>query len=186
MNRDMTIEQYSPQYYNRVSQMFHWVSALTVFGLFGVGWWMVELDYYSSWYRTAPHWHKSIGILLFIATILRLGWRAYQAPPAPIATHSAMVKLSSKLGHLAIYVLLFSLMISGYLISTEDGRAISVFAWFDVPALGQLFTDQADIAGLIHEYVAYTLIAFSLLHGAAAIKHHFIDHDDTLRRMIKS
>lgn len=75
-------------------------------------------------------------------------------------------------------------MISGYLISTEDGRPIAVFGWFSVPALGALFDNQADIAGLVHEYVAYSLITLALLHAVAALKHHFFDKDHTLKRML--
>lgn len=55
--------------------VIHWISALVVIGLFAVGVWMVELTYYSTWYKTAPHLHKSIGILLLAATIFRLVWR---------------------------------------------------------------------------------------------------------------
>ncbi len=74
-------------------------------------------------------------------------------------------------------------MISGDLISTADNRAIEVFNWFSIPALAELFNKQADIAGLIHQYAAYLLIFLSVLHGAGAIKHHFIDKDHTLKRM---
>ena len=55
-----------------------------------------------------------------------------------------------------------------------------------VPGLGEFFLNQADIAGLVHKYTAYSLIALSLLHGLAAIKHHLIDKDDTLRRMTRN
>jgi cytochrome b561 len=77
-----------------------------------------------------------------------------------------------------------SVMISGYLISTADGRAISVFGWFEVPALITSIPDQEDIAGLIHEYLAWGLVIFSGLHALAALKHHFIDRDPTLKRML--
>jgi cytochrome b561 len=171
--------------YGVMAKTLHWVSALAVIGLFAVGFWMVDLTYYSQWYKTAPMWHKSVGILLLITTLFRVFWRFYSPAPEAIATHSKQVKLASSLAHIAIYTLLFSLMISGYLISTADDRPIEVFNWFNVPALGELFTDQADIAGLIHEYLAYSLIGLSLLHAVAAIKHHFIDKDDTLKRMTR-
>jgi len=73
---------------------------------------------------------------------------------------------------------------SGYMISTADGRPISVFNWFDIPALPALIEQQEDIAGEIHFISATTLITLSLLHAAAALKHHFIDKDNTLRRML--
>ncbi len=171
--------------YGLIIKIIHWLSVLVVFGLFAVGFWMVDLTYYSQWYKTAPHWHKSLGILLCIITIFRLIWRALNVSPLPIASHCDLIRKVSKTTHIALYALLFMVMISGYLISTADNRAIEVFNWFSIPALGELFNKQADIAGLIHQYVAYLLICLSVLHGAGAIKHHFIDKDDTLKRMFR-
>jgi cytochrome b561 len=75
-------------------------------------------------------------------------------------------------------------MLSGYLISTADGRAIDVFNLFSVPALVSGFDNQEDIAGLVHQIIAYSLIALVVLHALAALKHHFIDRDRTLKRML--
>lgn len=169
--------------YGMVSIIVHWLVAATVFGLFAVGFWMVDLSYYSSWYRTAPHWHKSVGMLLAIVMLFRLFWRFISPPPAPLASHKGWERLTAAAVQLALYLGITLLVITGYLISTEDGRPVQVFGWFEVPALGQLFNKQADIAGLIHEYVAYTLISLAILHGLAAIKHHVIDKDHTLKRM---
>lgn len=173
----------SPSHYGLVSVALHWLVALTVFGLFGVGFWMVDLSYYSEWYRTAPYWHKSVGILLAIAMVLRVLWRYFSPPPKALAGHKRWEKRTSAVVQLWLYLSIFILVLSGYLISTEDGRPIAVFTWFDVPALGALFANQADIAGQVHEYVAYSLVTLALLHGLAALKHHFIDKDTTLKRM---
>ena len=75
-------------------------------------------------------------------------------------------------------------MIAGYLISTADGVGISVLGWFEVPALVSGLPDQADVAGQIHFYLAWALVIFSGLHALAALKHHFIDRDATLKRML--
>ncbi|CAD6365848.1 Cytochrome b561 [Shewanella hafniensis] len=165
--------------------VIHWISALVVIGLFAVGVWMVELTYYSTWYKTAPHLHKSIGILLLAATIFRLVWRLVNPSPAPETSHKPWEKTAAHLAHFIIYVLLFVIMIAGILISTADGRGIWVFDWFELPGLGLLFENQADIAGDIHQYAAYSLIALVVIHAAGALKHHFIDKDTTLLRMIK-
>jgi len=176
----------TPTRFGFMAKSLHWISALTVISLFALGYWMVELTYYSPWYKPVPHWHKSVGILLLLATIFRVIWRFYSPAPSALASHSTPVKLASSLTHTAIYFLLFILMTSGYLISTADGRAIEVFTWFSLPGLGEFFPNQADIAGLVHKYTAYSLIVLSLLHGLAAIKHHLIDKDDTLRRMTRN
>lgn len=82
-----------------------------------------------------------------------------------------------------LYLILFAIIISGYLISTADGQPISVFDWFSVPAV---FTgrEQADLAGDVHLYLAWAVVVLSLLHAAGALKHHFIDKDITLKRML--
>ena len=71
--------------YGLVSILLHWSIAMTIIGLFALGLWMVELDYYDAWYRKAPDLHKSIGILLFIAVALRILWRTGNRRPEPIA-----------------------------------------------------------------------------------------------------
>lgn len=169
--------------YGLVSILLHWLVALAVFGLFGLGLWMVGLDYYSSWYRTAPDLHKSIGILLFVVMLGRLIWRFITPPPPAPANHGPLTRLASKFGHALLYLGLFAIMISGYLISTADNRGISVFDLFEVPATITSISEQADRAGAFHFYAAWTLVIFAGLHALAALKHHFIDRDATLVRM---
>lgn len=169
-------------HYDWVSITLHWLSAVVIIGLFAVGLWMVDLNYYSSWYTVAPHWHKSIGLSLMAATLFRLLWKTIKNQPEIIG--SGLEKISAKSAHAIIYILLFGLFISGYLISTSDDRGIEVFNWLTVPSMGELFLDQSDIAGEIHEYLAYTLIGLALLHAVAAFKHHFIHKDNTLKKML--
>ncbi|MCG9580778.1 cytochrome b [Vibrio tubiashii] len=168
--------------YNLVARGVHWVSALVIIGLFAVGLWMVDLSYYSEWYRTAPHWHKSIGLLLAGLTLFRLFWKIVTASPK--VEGAAYEVIGAKLAHLGMYAILLALFASGYLISTEDGRGIDVFTWFTVPSLGALFENQADIAGQVHFYAAWSLIIIAAVHAIAALKHHFINKDNTLRKMI--
>ena len=173
----------SPSRYGLVSVLIHWLVAVVVFGLFGLGYWMVGLDYYSSWYKTAPDIHKGTGILLFAVMLARLLWRWLSPPPGSLPNHGRLTRLGSKLGHGFLYLGLFVLMFSGYLISTADGRGIEVFGLFTVPATITSIPDQEDIAGLVHEYLAWTLVIFAGIHALAALKHHFIDRDRTLVRM---
>lgn len=170
--------------YGVVSVVIHWLVALAVFALFGLGLWMTGLTYYSEWYRTAPALHKSIGIVLFAVMLLRVLWRFLTPTPAPISSHSATVRMLSRLGHGLLYLGIFLVMISGYLISTAEGRGISVFDLFEIPALITGLPDQADLAGEVHFYVAWGLVVFAGLHALAALKHHFIDRDSTLKRML--
>lgn len=173
----------SARRYGLLSILLHWGVALAVFGLFGLGLWMVGLDYYSAWYRRAPELHKGIGILLFVTMLLRLGWRLLSPPPAAPASHTALTRRASTLAHGLLYLGLFALMLSGYLISTADGRAIEVFGWFAVPATLSGLPNQEDVAGVVHRWLAWGLLGLAVLHALAALKHHFIDRDATLVRM---
>jgi cytochrome b561 len=172
--------------YGWLSITLHWVMALTVFGLFGLGYWMVDLDYYSEWYRRAPSLHKSVGITLLFLWCFRLVWRLMQTSPKTIETHKPWEIQVAKFTHLLLYVLMLAIMFSGYFISTADGRGIEVFALFTVPSLGELFTNQEDVAGNIHEWLAYGILGLAVLHALAALKHHFVDKDRTLVRILKS
>lgn len=163
--------------------ILHWLSAIAIVGLFALGLWMVELTYYDQWYKQAPAIHKSIGILLFLLIILRLLWRLANPRPEPIG--KPLEKRLAKWMHRLLYLLMFTTMIAGYLISTAEGRAIEVFNWFSIPATFYGPENQEDIAGEIHEILAWLLILLSGGHALAALKHHFIDHDATLRRILR-
>jgi len=170
--------------YGYASIFFHWLSALSIFGLFGLGYYMVDLTYYHSWYKTAPELHKSIGLVFFSLMILRLIWRTKQVTPDHLPSHSSLEKKAGKIIHSLLYLLIFIIMITGYLISTADGRGIEVFELITIPSFGSIIENQEDIAGLAHKWLAYLLITLATLHALAALKHHFIDKDNTLNRII--
>lgn len=169
--------------YGYISVLLHWVSAITVYGMFALGLWMVTLGYYNPWYHNAPEIHKGIGILLFLTLLFRVIWRWLSPPPPALSSYSTLTRIGATAAHVFLYLLLFSILISGYLISTAEGQAISVFGWFSVPATLSGIQNQADSAGKIHLYLAWSVVILSVLHALAALKHHFIDRDVTLKRM---
>ncbi len=172
--------------FGHISVMLHWLVALAVYGMFALGLWMVTLGYYDSWYHPAPELHKSIGITLFAVMLFRLLWRVISPPPAPLKSYSALTRVSAVLVHWLLYTLLLAIFISGYLISTADGQPVEVFNLLAVPATLTGFAKQADLAGDVHLWLAWSVVLLSVLHGLAALKHHFIDRDLTLKRMLGS
>lgn len=172
------------QKYSITMRLFHWTTALLVFGLFGAGLWMRNLGYYDPLYQVLPYWHKSVGFLLTGLILLRLLNRWFSAPPMPLASHRAWEQRLAHLMHWMLYLLLFGLFISGYLVATSDNRPASFFDWFDIPVLFTAVENQEDVAGLIHEVCAWSLIGLVGLHALAAFKHHWLDRDQTLRRML--
>ncbi|MFT7244189.1 MAG: cytochrome b561 [Candidatus Azotimanducaceae bacterium] len=162
----------------------HWLVAITVFGMFAFGYWMVDLDYYHAWYKKGPDLHRSIGVLLLGVMVLRLIWRLLNPPPAAEAGLKSWEMISARLVHWAFYLMIPLIATTGYLITTADGRGLLVFDWFEVPAVTLDIDNQEDLAGLVHWYLALVMMALATVHGLAALKHHLIDKDQTLMRML--
>ena len=146
---------------------------------------MVQLDYYHPLYQQLPWWHKSFGITLLVLWVLRLLMRWRTIDPEPITSHKRYERIGSRFAQFLFYLLILLLGISGYLISTAKGETISVFGWFELPSLVELTPQQVDLAGLFHEILAWSIIVLAGIHATAALKHHFVDKDKTLLRMIK-
>lgn len=170
--------------YGLVAVALHWLIALAVLGQFALGLWIAGLEYYDPWYQRGPALHKGIGILVLIVVALRLAWRWMNPVPAAQPTHAVWERRLARITHASLYVLLLATLLAGYLISTADGRPIDVFGWFSVPATLNGIDKQEDIAGEIHELLAFALIGLTALHALAALKHHFVDRDRTLKRML--
>ena len=167
-----------------ISKALHWLMAIILLGLFGVGLYMTDLDYYDALYHTLPWWHKSFGLLVIGLLVFRYVWKRLNPEPAALSTHKNWEVFLAQFIQKLFYGLILLIGLSGYFISTAKGKGIEFFGWFEVPAITQAIEEErADLVGGIHEFLAIILIALAVLHAAAALKHHFIDNDDTLKRM---
>ncbi|MCW8915714.1 MAG: cytochrome b [Magnetovibrio sp.] len=183
-SKDINPWRNSDARWGRMAVGLHWGMAVVIVGLFGLGLWMTSLSYYDPWYKQGPNLHKSIGVVLFVVLVLRLMWRWLDNTPASLDNHANWERKAGHIVHGLLYGGLFAVMISGYLISTADGRAISVFGLFEIPATLSGVEKQEDIAGVIHLWLAVGLMSVAAGHALAALKHHFVDKDRTLRRML--
>ncbi len=171
--------------YGLVTIALHWVCALLIFFLFGLGVYMRGLDYYSPWYHKGPELHIALGILIFTLMVLRLFWRLRGPQPEDIASISKANLAAAKLVKFLLYLGVFVICFSGYLITTAEGDAANFFGIFSIPATLKLTADQVDLAGKIHKYVAWSLVFIAVAHALAALFHHFFKRDKTLVRMLK-
>ena len=116
-------------HYGIIAIFLHWLMAFIIFGLFGLGLYMVDLTYYDPWYKDSLDLHKSIGMTLLLLFLLRLCWKAINQSPKPLKGPKWEQVVATATHH-SLYLLLFLLMLSGYLISTADGRGVAVFNLF--------------------------------------------------------
>ncbi len=168
--------------YGSVIKFLHWGMAIAIFALFGLGVWMRTLTYYSPWYKPAPHWHQSIGVLLLALLVFRFLWRLANERPNQDFL-KPFDRIASHTVHIAFYALLLVIMVSGYFITSVDGSSVDVFNWFSIPSIYEK-QGAEEIAGFIHWTLAYAIMALAGLHTMAALKHHYVDRDITLKRML--
>lgn len=182
-----------------LARVLHWVMALAIIGLLAVGFYMVEVlgdDSDSLLLRLQlTQTHKSIGFTVFFLALLRVIWRAVNPTPRLPSDMSKLEKALAHGGHTAIYLLMFALPISGWLMATSsplnDPDAYipiknMVFGLFEMPdpyAKGD--KTISEFWGSVHAYSAAILAVLLLAHVGAALKHHFVNRDTVLRRMIR-
>jgi cytochrome b561 len=145
---------------------------------------MVDLGYYDDWYYEAPWWHKGIGVLTMMLVATRWIWQRVRTSPPRIVSIPDWQHYTALLVHGLMNLSILILFVSGYLIVTAKGDPLAVFDWFSIPAL---LTDQrgwADGIGKIHRWSGWFVIILASLHALAALKHHFMDRDGTLKRML--
>lgn len=168
-----------------VAILFHWVAAVLAIGLFASGLWMTGLGYYDPWYNRAPDLHRAFGVVLFILLGLRLIWRLVNPAPRPEPGTRRWEHLLAVTVQWSMYVLLFAIIVAGYLLSTVDGRSIDVFGLFQVPSFYRAGDGFEDLAGDVHYWLAMVIAGLVGLHTLGAMKHHFIDRNRTLVRIFR-
>jgi cytochrome b561 len=166
-----------------VAVSLHWTIALLTLGLFILGVWMVELDYYDSWYQQAPWWHKGLGVMTLILLITRWFWQFFNPSPLALDSITPWQQKTAHFVHFLMNLLILIICVSGYLIVTAKGKGLAVFDWFTIPPLVSGVANLEDLAGDVHYMLAYFLMALVLLHILAALLHHFVYKDRTLKRI---
>lgn len=172
----------TPGNYGAVSKVFHWLSALLVIALLCIGLYMTNAEKSAQLIRIYDL-HKSTGITVLALTALRVLWHFGSKRP-PLAAMPQWERLAAKASHFFLYFALFAMPLSGWLMSSAHGRAVKVFGMGPLPDLVGEDHAKAEFFEDVHEYLAWLLIAAILLHAAAALEHHFIDKDATLKRML--
>lgn len=190
--------------YTKTAKFLHWLIALGVFGMFALGWYMSDLpkeapkqmayDLFDwgiyTWQlaeEASPrtfyfNLHKSIGVTIFALILFRIFWRLTHKAPALLASYKAWESKLAKNVHRLLYVLMVALPLSGIIMATYSKYGIK---WFGIAFIKGL--DNKDMRELFyeaHEIIGLIILLVIILHIIGALKHKFIDKDDTLKRML--
>ena len=169
--------------YTRTAITLHWLMALLVFVTFPVGLVMHEMALSPNKLRMLSY-HKWLGVTVFILVMMRLLWRASHKPAPLLATMPDWQRVAAHAVHVLLYVLLFVIPLSGWLMSSAKGFQTVYLGLLPLPDLLSKDKVLGDALAALHEVLNITLLVLVVTHIAAAIKHQFVDHDGTLARMI--
>jgi cytochrome b561 len=169
--------------YTAVALSLHWLLAVLLLGMMALGFYMHDL-HLSPLKLRLVNWHKWIGVTVFLLAMLRLVWRAAHAPPPLPTAMSPLLRAAASGLHLVLYALMFLIPLSGWIMSSARGFQT---VWFGVLPLPDLVAKDVALGERLlqlHATLNLLLLLLVVLHLVAALKHHFIDRDDVLVRML--
>lgn len=181
---DLTVR---PLRYSAVAMTLHWLLGLAIVSIFVLGVYMADLPFSPKSIKFY-NWHKWAGISILLLSVLRLAWRLTHQPPAlPAAVLQAMPPWQTRAYHAThtlLYGLFFAVPLLGWAYSSAAGFPIVWFGQIPLPDLLPADKALAELIKPLHKLSALALMGLVVLHVAAALKHHWIDKDGLLQRML--
>lgn len=178
-----TKEKFSP-----ITITLHWLIAISIICLLAVGFYMATAEVWSLY----PI-HKSFGIIVFVLAVLRILWRIKNGWPIPVRDYPAWEHKLAVLTHWILITGTIVMPLSGFIFSGAGGYGVEVFGLTLAPSnpnpadLTKVIAfnqPMSDVGHEVHEIVGYIMAIAIALHLAGALKHHIIDKDRTLLRML--
>lgn len=169
--------------YSTPAMAMHWLMAASLFALLLLGFYMADMPL-SPRKLQLYSWHKWAGITLFALLWLRLTWRLLKRPPALPSHMNRLEQFVAHAGHALLYLLMFAIPLSGWLMSSAMGFQTVLFGIWPIPDLLERNRELAGLLATLHGGLNLLLVLAVLGHVGAALKHHFIDKDNVLRRML--
>ena len=190
--------------YTKTAKILHWLIALGIFGMFALGWFMSDIPkeaakqsvfdifdlgifHWTSAEEVSPrsfyfNVHKSFGVTIFALIIIRILWRLTHTPPALLASYKAIERKLANGAHRLLYLLMLILPLSGVIMAVYSKYGIK---WFGIDFIKGLDNNpMREIFKSAHEIIGLVMIAIIVIHILGALKHQFIDKDETMDRIL--
>ncbi len=171
------------QRYTYPAIALHWLMALLMIATFPLGLYMSDLPLSPHKLRLYAY-HKWIGMVILMLLVLRVFWRVTHRPPAFVAGLPRWQVLAAHTVHIALYALMLAVPLSGWLMSSALGFQVVLFGVLSIPDLIGADKALGHTLKSVHELLNYGLLTMVVLHVGAALQHHLMLRDDTLRRML--
>ena len=180
---DVLSSSNSSRRHGRVTQLLHWATVLLV----GIAYVLSPGGPESRVYSTASDglrdWHESVGLLVFALVLLRLMWRLLRVEPEPVPM-AAWMRASATAAHWALYALLLAIPLTAIAGAWLEAHPLTILGIGDVPPLLAPAHDLGALVADIHTILGNVIMWLAGFHAAAALFHHYVLRDDTLRSML--
>ena len=168
--------------YTRTAIALHWLAGLLILCGFTLGLSLGDLPISPQTLRLYGY-HKWIGITVFLLALMRLAWRRTHPAPPPVAMPEWQRRAAAAT-HALLYAFMLVIPLSGWIYSSATGVEVVYLGLVPLPDLVPKDKALASVLKAVHVTLNYTLLALVTVHAGAALKHHFVDRDDVLRRML--
>jgi cytochrome b561 len=170
--------------YTGTAIFLHWLIAIAIIMAFGLGITMTDIPGITPTKLRMFNWHKWLGVTIFAFATIRLLWRlSHKAPPLPL-TIPLWQRAIAEFTHYALYVLIFAIPLTGYFYSLAAGFPVVYLGIIPLPVFIDPNPELKPLLKQAHYWLNMGLAALVIAHIGAALKHHFIDRDDILLRML--
>ena len=169
--------------YTTSAVALHWILAILIVANLAFGLYTVNLPLSPQKLKLFSY-HKWVGVTVLLLSAGRLLWRATHAAPALPDTMKPRERQLAHASHALLYVLFFAAPLTGWLFSSAAGFQTVYLGVLPIPDLLSRNKELADVLRFMHRWINYTMAAVIVVHIAAALKHHFVDRDDVLVRML--
>jgi cytochrome b561 len=172
------------QRYTKTAMLLHWLIALAIVSAFIMGLVMTSIPGFTPMKLRYFSWHKWIGVTVFALAVLRVLWRHFNKPPPHPANLPAWQNQAANAMHIVLYILIFAVPLSGYLYTLAAGVPVTYLGLWPMPVFMAPNPELKPLLRDVHYWLDMTMAALVIAHAGAALKHHVIDRDTVLKRML--
>jgi len=168
------------------AKFFHWAIAIGILGNIALGLYADGLPA-SAERAEAFYWHKTTGLTILWLVALRLLWRLTNPTPRLPPTTPGWQRLVARTSHFLLYIAMIAMPLSGWAIHSASDASLILYGLFEVPGILPADVDESaagDLAAVVHYWLFITICVLLSVHVLAALKHHFINGDKVLGRML--
>jgi len=171
--------------YAAPARCMHWLTAALVGVIIFVGLWIAYFRPEEEAFKLRLYnVHESLGVIVWVLTLMRLAYRRRHPPPPLLADTPAVIRIAAHANHVSLYVLLLTLPVIGFLATNAWGFPLSVFGVLPLPSPVGKDEELAKLLALLHRIGALSISALIVRHVPAALYHTFIRKDGLLQRML--